>query len=115
MEKRSLIILTEFLFLLYLNSCRSGTSSTYDSIATDSATIAAGEQSFNLNCSGCHNFRQDGIGPQLSGLTNKVSADWIKSFIKDPQQIIHSGNERAKELYKKYKAGMPAFNGLKDD
>src|SRR5438552_8949232 len=115
MKKRVFIILTALLFLLYINSCKPGTSSNSNSIATDSATIAAGEQSCNLNCSGCHNFRQDGIGPRLSGLTNEVSADWIKHFIKDPQQIINSGDERAKELYKKYKAGMPAFNGLKDD
>ena len=99
MKKGVFIILTAVLFLLYVNSCQSGTSSTNDSIATDSATIAAGEQSFNLNCSGCHNFTQDAIGPQLSGLTTKVSANWIKSFIKDPQQIIHSEDEHARELY----------------
>jgi cytochrome c2 len=115
MKEGFLNIVSALLFFLYLNSCKPGTSSNNNSIATDSATIAAGEQSFNLNCSGCHNFTQDGIGPQLSGVTNKVSFEFIKNFIRNPQQIINSEDERAKELYKKYKTGMPAFNGLKDD
>src|SRR5205823_2189598 len=63
----------------------------------------------------CHNFRQDGIGPQLGGLTTKVSAAWIEHFIKNPQQIISSGDERAEQLFKKYKAVMPSFTTLKED
>jgi cytochrome c2 len=100
------------LFLFYLNSCKSGTSSS-DSIATDSVSIAAGEKSFNINCSGCHNFRQDAIGPQLSGLTNDISADWIENFIKDPEQLINSKDAHAVRLHEKYKTTMPAFSWLK--
>ncbi len=71
-------------------------------ISADSIIIAKGETAFNRYCSGCHNFRQDGIGPQLGGLTTKVTAEWIQHFIKDPQRVINSGDERAKQLYKKY-------------
>lgn len=78
----------------------------------DSATIAKGEATFNQYCIGCHNFRQDGIGPQLGGLTTKVSADWIKQFIKDPQKVIDSEDERASQLVKKYKVVMPAFSAF---
>jgi len=106
----SLIILS----FLYVCSCRSGTSSN-DSIATDSVTIAAGEKSFNIHCSGCHNFRQDAIGPQLSGLTNDVSPEWIKNFIKDPQQLINAKDDHAVKLHEKYKTIMPSFSYLKDD
>jgi glucose/arabinose dehydrogenase/cytochrome c2 len=115
MKKRILINLLVLFLFLYLSSCNLGTSVNNNSIATDSATIAAGEISFNRNCSGCHNFRQDGIGPQLSGITTKVSATWIEHFIQDPQQTISSGDEHAQQLFKKYKVVMPSFATLKKD
>jgi len=100
--------------LFYLSSCKPGTSSN-DSIATDSVSIAVGERSFNINCSGCHNFRQDAIGPQLSGVTNAVSAEWITNFVKDPQQLINSKDVHAVQLHDKYKTTMPSFSWLKED
>ena len=111
--KNILISLAALLFL-YMLSCKPGTSSN-DSIASDSLTIAAGEKSFNINCSGCHNFRQDAIGPQLSGLTNDISADCIENFIKDPQQLISSKDAHAVQLHEKYKTTMPSFSWLKED
>ena len=86
MKKGILIISSAVLLLLYFNSCNSGTSLDDSSISKDSATIAAGEASFTQHCSSCHNFRQDGIGPQLGGLTTEVSADWIQHFIRDPKK-----------------------------
>ncbi len=117
MKKIILLIITTatLLQLYFFSSCNSRTAVDTSSIPTDSATIAAGEASFNQYCSGCHNFRQDGIGPQLGGLTTKVSADWIQHFIKNPQQIISSGDERARQLVNKYKVAMPSFAALKDD
>jgi glucose/arabinose dehydrogenase/mono/diheme cytochrome c family protein len=100
---------------LYLNSCNSNTSENNNSIPKDSATIAQGEASFNKYCSGCHNFRQDGIGPQLSGLTTEVPVDWIMHFIKNPKEVISSGDDRAQQLFKRFKAIMPSFDSLKDD
>ena len=100
--------------VFYLSSCKPGTSSN-DSIATDSVSIAVGEKSFNINCSGCHNFRQDAIGPQLSGVTNAVSAEWITNFVKDPQQLINSKDVHALQLHDKYKTTMPSFSWLKED
>ncbi len=112
---RILVIVCVLLLLLYFMACRPGSSADNSSISTDSATIAQGAASFNLNCSGCHNFRQDGIGPQLGGLTTRVSAEWIQHFIKNPQQVIQSGDERAQRLYKKYKVVMPSFAALSND
>jgi glucose/arabinose dehydrogenase/mono/diheme cytochrome c family protein len=115
MKTRLLIISTILLISAYFNSCNSNSSDDKTLISADSSTIAAGEASFNRNCSGCHNFRQDGIGPQLSGLTTEVSLDWIRHFIKNPKQIITSGDERAQQLFKKFKAVMPSFDSMKDD
>src|SRR5215467_1002203 len=109
MKKLILVSSTLILFFLNFSSCNSGSSSNDNSIATDSVTIAEGAAIFNQNCSGCHNFRQDAIGPQLSGITTKVSADWIDHFIKDPQKTISSGDKHANELFAKYKVVMPSF------
>lgn len=117
MNKGILIISTVALALLgFFSGCNSGTASGKNAIATDSATIAVGELSFNKNCTGCHNFRQDGIGPQLSGITSGVSADWLLHFIKNSQQLIASGDKRAVQLFTKYKkAVMPSFDGLDEE
>ena len=107
-----IIAIAAILQLFFFSMCNSVDKS---SISTDPAIIAKGESFFNKNCSGCHNFRQDGIGPQLSGLTTDVSAEWIQQFITNPQQVILSGDERAAQLIKKYKTVMPSFPGLKED
>ena len=67
-----------------------------------------GQILFDKNCSSCHNFVQDGIGPNLSGLTTKASVDWIRHFIKDPKSMIDSGDARAQEIFKKYHTVMPS-------
>ena len=117
MNKKLLVILAVTIILLsFFTQCNSGKSSSKYTIATDTGTIAAGELSFNKNCTGCHNFRQDGIGPQLSGVTNGVSEDWLLSFVKNSQQVIASGDKRAVELFTKYKqAVMPSFDGLDEE
>ncbi len=108
----SLVVLPVLSFLL--GSCGGGSNSSGGDISTDPATIARGEASFVRNCSGCHNFRQDGIGPQLAGVTTQVSADWIRQFIKNPQQVISSGDKQASALHDKYKVVMPPFSNLND-
>ena len=113
MKRRILFIVTAVLELCFFCHCDTGPSN--DSISTDPVTIAAGASLFSQACSGCHNFRQDGIGPQLRGLTSNVSAEWIQEFIENPQGMISSGNERAVQLFNKYKSVMPSFPTLKEN
>lgn len=102
--------------LLYLfSSCNSGKSANDQAMTADSATISAGAALFKQNCSGCHNFKRDAIGPYLGGITDRESADWIRQFIKNPGQVISSGDKHAKELAEGYKLTMPSFAYLKDD
>ncbi|MEJ7826985.1 MAG: PQQ-dependent sugar dehydrogenase [Segetibacter sp.] len=115
MKKTFLVLLSAVFYLFYFAACNYETSADNKSISTDSATITKGKALFNQHCSGCHNFRQDGIGPQLAGLTASVSAEWIYHFIKNPQQVINSKDERAQQLYKKYKVVMPPFATFTDD
>jgi mono/diheme cytochrome c family protein len=101
--------------LILLTSCSSGSKSDNEETAADSASIARGRELFNHDCSSCHNFRQDGIGPHLAGVTKEVSADWIRTFIRNPGQVIHSGDERAQVLFASYKSIMPAFPQYTDE
>src|SRR5215203_1787976 len=109
MAKIIQVVLSTVLVVLFLLRCKSPDKKL---ISSDPAIIAKGESSFTQNCSGCHNLRQEGIGPQLSGITEEASVEWIHNFIKDPKQIIESGDERAQKLYKKYRTIMPSFLAL---
>lgn len=102
--------LLPFLTACLLTACHGGSSG--NDAPPDPATIAKGEASFTRNCSGCHNFRQDAIGPQLSGLT--ASSQWIRDFIRDPQKLLSSGDSQARRLHEKFKAVMPSFASLDD-
>ncbi len=114
MNKRILIVSSFVLLSINLNSCNSGTSKDGMVISKDSGAIAKGEISFDQNCSGCHNFKQDGIGPHLGGLTDEAPVDWIQNFIRDPKKMFDSGDMRSLRLYEKYKVMMPSFSTLTD-
>src|SRR6476660_650735 len=114
MKKAKLLFLIFLSFLSFFYSCNSGNNNA-NAIASDSVSIAKGESAFTKNCSGCHNFTQDGIGPQLAGITEKVPAQWISSFVHDPKKNIDAGDERAKKLFDQYHTVMPSFSNLGDD
>lgn len=90
-------------------------TSTADTYNTDELTIQRGMVLFNQHCANCHNFNERVIGPNLAGLTSKVSKQWLVEFIKNPQKSIESGDERATNLFAKYKVYMPSFSTLKDN
>lgn len=97
--------------LLFFTACDSGNSSLdYQDLPSDSLTIENGKTLFLQNCSACHDFRQDGIGPQLGGLTREVSVKWLEDFILDPKAVIDAGDERANALFSQYKTYMPGFS-----
>ena len=101
-------------YCLLLSGCNTASTSEHE-IATDSVSIANGRQLFDRDCSSCHNFRQDGIGPQLTGIAGEVSADWLRSFIRNPQEVINSGDARAQTLFTSYRTIMPSFAHYSDE
>jgi glucose/arabinose dehydrogenase/mono/diheme cytochrome c family protein len=113
--KNKILIVPVFLIgaMSFLGACKS--KSGYSDIPEDSATVAKGQQAFSQNCSACHNFRQDGIGPQLGGITQTVSADWLRKFIKDPKAVVESGDDRGEKLLARYKTMMPSFSHYTDE
>jgi len=93
-------------------SCNPGGS--HEDFLTDSSSIVAGRDLFIQNCSGCHNFKQRGIGPDLSGITETDSLGWLKNFIRSPKALVDAGDEHAKDLLDDYHTMMPSFAGFSD-
>ncbi len=110
---RKIIKIAAFCITVIVAACT--TYSGKEMILTDPVTIAKGERLFMQNCSACHNFRQDGIGPQLAGVTNVVTVEDLKNFIKDPKAVIASGDEHAKALVQKFHTVMPSFSAYTDE
>nr|MBA4167451.1 c-type cytochrome [Chitinophagaceae bacterium] len=110
MKKLFLIIIA----ISFIYSCSDNPSNKTKPPASDSAYVSNGEKIFNSNCGSCHNFRSDGIGPQLSGVTGYVTDAWIIRFVKNPQAVINSGDTIARALFKKYHTVMPSFASLPD-
>ena len=99
------------LFSLAFFSC-SQKSEFGSSISTDSEQVKVGKSLFEANCSTCHSFDQNGIGPNLSGVTHHIETDWVRNFIKNPSKVISSGDPRAVTLLEQYKAIMPPFESF---
>lgn len=85
-----------------------------DHYDTSELVIQRGMTVFNQHCASCHNFNEAAIGPNLAGVTNAVSKAWLTEFIKNPKKSIENGDQRATELYGKYKVYMPTFEMLTD-
>jgi glucose/arabinose dehydrogenase/cytochrome c2 len=116
MNKQMFLLAALVGLLACINGCSNNNSNEQATIAGDSASITRGEASFNKNCRGCHNFKQDGIGPQLSGVTVSNKASWLLSFIKNSQRLVASGDTGALAVFNKYKkAVMPSFETLPED
>jgi glucose/arabinose dehydrogenase len=98
-----------FILALTLVRCKTGSPEAASAIATDSASIARGQIVFTQNCSACHQFLQEGIGPALGGITTAADPQWILRFVRDPKAMIDAGDERARKLHEKYHSMMPSF------
>jgi len=84
--------------------------------ATRGATKA--EDLFAAKCSMCHDFKEDKIGPALAGVYGRWGNDKtkLKSFVRNSQQYIASGDPYAVALYKKWnESAMPSFTGLSEE
>jgi glucose/arabinose dehydrogenase len=74
--------------------------------------IENGAKLFETNCATCHNFKQDGIGPQLGGLKGVVDEKYLTDFINSPKAMVDAKVSRAYEKFRKYKVMMADFNYL---
>jgi mono/diheme cytochrome c family protein len=110
MPKIITALLFPFSLLIYLSSC--GPSDSEETIATDSLSVASGAILFQKNCSVCHGFKQNGIGPDLSGVTESDSVNWLRDFIRNPKNLVDAGDNKTKKLLAAYHVLMPSFPSL---
>lgn len=70
---------------------------------SNSQAQVPGEKDFNVTCVACHTIGQGRlIGPDLAGVTQRRSDEWLISFIKSSQSVIESGDAQAVNLAKEY-------------
>lgn len=99
--------------LLFVTGCHHSQESY--AFSADTAVINTGKMVFEKNCASCHHFKSNGIGPDLSGITDKVPATWLINFIKNPSALITSKDRRADSLFRQFKSIMPPFVQLQND
>ena len=73
-----------------------------------------GKTLFKANCAACHKMEGKLVGPALKGVTEKREAKWLKSWIKDSQAFIKTGDADAKALFDEFKIPMTAFPNFSD-
>ncbi len=105
--KNILLLLLIICFLTF--SCTSEKQEFGVDISTDASEILKGKAFFETHCSTCHNFIEDAIGPNLSGVTRQVDTQWLRNFIHSPSEAIDAKDRRALDLLAKFKTQMPGF------
>lgn len=66
-----------------------------------------GEQLFKTTCAACHTIGKGRlVGPDLSGITQKKSQEWLVPFIKSSTTVIQSGDADAVAIFKEYNSLM---------
>ncbi len=75
-------------------------------ISGTSSAQVAGEKEFNTICIACHTVGEGPrVGPDLAGVTDRRSEDWLVKFIKSSQSMIDSGDPDAVALAEQF-AGL---------
>jgi len=84
------------------SSAQGKTSQTH----VDPALAARGGQLFkNKGCVACHTIgSKSGTleGPDLAGVTDRRTAEWLHAWLKDPVEMINSDDPVAADMYKRY-------------
>ena len=79
--------------------------------------LESGKTLFKSNCAACHTVGKGKLtGPDLKGVSERVTYDWIKAFIKNSTALVEGGDAYAIKLYKEFnEIPMPAHPQLSDD
>ena len=116
--KRIKYLLLSFFSISMFWACGSNNNSIEAYKSKESNAASAAEQLFTSKCSMCHSLQEDKIGPSLAGASQRWGADRtkLKSFIKNAQAYIKTGDPYAAKLYEKWnRSNMPVFEQLSDD
>ncbi|PKP33578.1 MAG: hypothetical protein CVT99_01140 [Bacteroidetes bacterium HGW-Bacteroidetes-16] len=74
-----------------------------------------GEQLFKTTCAACHTIGKGRlVGPDLSGINQKRSKEWLVPFIKSSTTVIKSGDTDAVAIFKEYNSIMMPDNAYSE-
>lgn len=74
------------------------------------ATAQDGAAIFKQNCTACHKIGARLVGPDLTGVTEKQSDEWLRKFIHSSQGMVKSGDKDAVAIWEEFnKTTMPDF------
>jgi len=78
-------------------------------LSPDLAQAKTGEEIFNGVCRACHTIGGGRlVGPDLSGVSERQSEDWIVNFVQHSQDMVQAGDPDAVALFNEYnKVTMP--------
>ncbi len=76
-----------------------------------------GADLYDENCAVCHEISEQKLtGPGLLGVTEKHDENWLIQFIRNSQEMIEAGDEKAIALFKEYnQVVMPSMPNLSED
>ncbi len=75
-----------------------------------------GENIFKATCSPCHTIGEGRkVGPDLQGVTKRRTAEWLRAFISDPENLFSQKDPTALQLLKEYTIKMPNTGLSPDD
>ncbi len=78
--------------------------------------VELGKKLFKQNCASCHKLDKKLIGPELGGISQRRSEEWLIQWIKDNAALRASGDADAIALFDEYSGSvMNAFPALSDD
>ncbi len=61
------------------------------------------EETFRQNCSGCHSIGGGRrVGPDLKGVTDRRTREWLISFIQTPKKMMDKGDPAVKDLFSQF-------------
>lgn len=80
----------------------------------DQALADQGKSNFETNCLACHRIGKKFIGPDLTGVTERRSPEWIMNMILEPEKMIKE-NQLAKDLFMEFNGSPMAKQGLSQE
>ena len=97
-------------------SCQNNAEQQKSPFSSESAADKGGKL-FKSKCAMCHAINTDIAGPALKDVIARWDNDTtnLKSFIKDSQEMVKSGEPHAVATYEKYKTTMPSFPSFTDE
>lgn len=86
------------------------------SYGSDEAAAKKGKGLFSARgCVGCHTVGKGKLaGPDLAGVTERREAEWLKKWLKSPDELLAT-DPIAQEMLKEYKGAKMPNMKLKDD